>query len=181
MTPAQTRRELLVLFGAIASGCAAATETKATTEGCAEPSDAEGKPYCLAESLVVRVADGASLAVGESVLFNVDDDTAVIVVRDAAGFYARSAVCTHACCLVAICSDDACTDISPTPGACLPTMRGTAKALCPCHGSVFRLDDGQPINGPATTPLPAYAVLLDGQDVLVDTGVQVSFAERRAT
>lgn len=40
---------------------------------------------------------------------------------------------------------------------------------CPAHGSLFRLDDGQPLTGPATTPLRRARVRLDG-DRLVITG-----------
>jgi nitrite reductase/ring-hydroxylating ferredoxin subunit/uncharacterized membrane protein len=36
---------------------------------------------------------------------------------------------------------------------------------CPWHGSRFRLDDGTLLRGPATAPLPAYDVDLDGDRV----------------
>jgi nitrite reductase/ring-hydroxylating ferredoxin subunit/uncharacterized membrane protein len=32
------------------------------------------------------------------------------------------------------------------------------EVVCPCHGSRFRLDDGQVVSGPATTPEPVYEV-----------------------
>jgi nitrite reductase/ring-hydroxylating ferredoxin subunit len=32
------------------------------------------------------------------------------------------------------------------------------EVVCPCHGSRFRLDDGQVARGPATTPEPVYEV-----------------------
>jgi Rieske Fe-S protein len=126
--------------------------------------------YCLVEAFVVRVVGVASLSVGESILANVDDNTAVIVGRDDAGLFARSAICTHACCVVSLCTDETCTDLFPTPDACGTSGPAGTHALCTCHGSRFQLSDGAVLNGPATRPLPAYALTLDGDDALVDTG-----------
>jgi nitrite reductase/ring-hydroxylating ferredoxin subunit len=33
---------------------------------------------------------------------------------------------------------------------------GENRVVCPCHGSIFSLDDGAILHGPATAPLPAY-------------------------
>ncbi len=183
-----TRRELL-LAGA-AAGLTACLDGGASgpgggTEGagdggapCARPSDGTQEQYCLTEALQVRVPGAARLEVGEAVLLNVDDDTAVIVARDASGLHALSGICTHACCIVSLCDDDACSRLSLTPPACGATQRAQAAhagggILCPCHGSVFRVVDGAPLSGPATTPLPAYALVLDGDAVVVDTGTRV--------
>ena len=38
---------------------------------------------------------------------------------------------------------------------------------CPKHGSTFSLVDGQPQTLPATRPVPAYAVRVEGNDVMV--------------
>lgn len=38
---------------------------------------------------------------------------------------------------------------------------------CPWHGSVFRLDDGEVVHGPATAPQPAYDVRREGRRVMV--------------
>jgi 3-phenylpropionate/trans-cinnamate dioxygenase ferredoxin component len=38
---------------------------------------------------------------------------------------------------------------------------------CPKHGSVFSLETGEPQNLPATRPVPAYSVRVDGDDVIV--------------
>lgn len=161
------------MIGGLVGGC-----VDAGAPECATVSAGKALPYCLLEALVVRVRGASSLEVGQVVLLNVDDTSAVILGRDEAGFYARSAICTHACCVVALCADDGCGALSPTPGACEQTPRGVGMALCPCHGSVFRLSDGVPINGPAMTPLPAYAVRLAGADVLIDTGELTSVEER---
>jgi Rieske Fe-S protein len=38
---------------------------------------------------------------------------------------------------------------------------------CPCHGSRFSITDGSVVQGPATTPLPAYPVKVSGAEVTV--------------
>ena len=39
---------------------------------------------------------------------------------------------------------------------------------CPKHGSTFSLTTGQPQSLPATTPVPVFAVRVDGDDVMVE-------------
>jgi len=39
--------------------------------------------------------------------------------------------------------------------------------VCPFHGSFFKLDDGEPIGGPASDALDTYEVRIEGEDVLV--------------
>ncbi|MCB9679841.1 MAG: Rieske (2Fe-2S) protein [Alphaproteobacteria bacterium] len=130
---------------------------------------------------MVRVDAGALLAEGEAVLVRVDDQTGVIVARDAQGYFARSAVCTHACCLVTLCDDDTCTGLLSALAACGPVGPSTSgRALCPCHGSEFDLATGAPQTGPATVDLPAYEVSVDGTDLVVDTARVVAVAARTA-
>ena len=38
---------------------------------------------------------------------------------------------------------------------------------CDCHGSVFNVVSGAVLVGPATEPLPTYAVRVEGDDVLI--------------
>ena len=40
---------------------------------------------------------------------------------------------------------------------------------CPKHGSTFDLDTGVPKTLPATTPVPAFPVKVDGDTILIDT------------
>jgi nitrite reductase/ring-hydroxylating ferredoxin subunit len=169
------RRALRYLAAGFATLRCGSKADKPNLDCATEQPDAGGAVgYCLVEPRLVRVAGGRLIGVGEAVLTNVDDNTAVIVARDQAGFHALSAVCTHACCLVSLCRDTNCSSVSTNPGECgstpllSPPQVGTAIA-CPCHGSGFRLEDGSPLGGPALRPLPSYAISVDGDDLLVDT------------
>jgi len=78
-----------------------------------------------------------------------DPATGIFVVREAQGFYALSAVCTHLGCLTAW---------KPELGI----------IACPCHGSQFK-PDGTKIAGPAPRPLPWLRMWLsDDGDLMVD-------------
>ena len=78
-----------------------------------------------------------------------DPATGIFVVREAEGFFALSAVCTHLGCLTAW---------KPDLGI----------IACPCHGSKFNRD-GTKITGPAPRPLPWLRMWLsDEGDLMVD-------------
>lgn len=185
-----TRRELLLgLLGCAACGAGVGAGRSTESDGgagaspdCTKPGAGTDRVYCLMSPLSVRVRGGASLGIGDAILVNVDDATAVILARDRLGFFARSAVCTHACCVVALCGDTDCSSLTPSPGACemsaVVRMDLEGQALCPCHGSVFRLSDGMPITGPAKTSLPSYAVSFAGEDAWVNTATRVLARDR---
>lgn len=78
---------------------------------------------------IADVQEGALVLVGGNAL----------LVRDAGGLYAMSAVCTHAGCVV------------NTPASTASTI------VCGCHGSRFSRD-GSVVNGPASRPLQHYQV-----------------------
>jgi len=70
----------------------------------------------------------------------------VVLTQPTAGdFKAFSAVCTHQGCLVQ----------SSTDG----------EIPCPCHGSRFSLEDGSPTAGPASSPLSAVEITVDGDSI----------------
>ena len=185
-----TRRELLLgLLGCAACSAGIGAGRSSESDGgagesssCTKPAAGTDRVYCLMSPLRVLVRGGASLSVGDAVLVNVDDATAVILARDSLGFFARSAVCTHACCVVALCGDTDCSSLTPSPGACeisaVVRSDPEVQALCPCHGSVFRLSDGMPITGPAKTSLPSYAVTFVGEDAWVNTATRVLARDR---
>jgi nitrite reductase/ring-hydroxylating ferredoxin subunit len=74
----------------------------------------------------------------------------VIVVRNGERFYAMRNACTHSGYLI-------------TPG----NLLDDGSVYCPAHGAVFRLEDGEPIEGPADDPLELYEVRIEGAEVLV--------------
>ena len=81
----------------------------------------------------------------------------VMIGRDAGGLYAISSLCTHQCC-----------DMNSVAGA-FTTGSGKPVIRCICHGSEFAYD-GSVVRGPASDPLPAYALTLGcGGEVFVDT------------
>jgi nitrite reductase/ring-hydroxylating ferredoxin subunit len=88
------------------------------------------------------IAKTADVPVGSGVI--VDD---VVVTQASAGvFKGFSSTCTHAGCTVAEVAD------------------GTIN--CPCHGSKFNLD-GTVANGPATKPLEAKTVTVQGDSIVL--------------
>jgi len=75
-------------------------------------------------------------------------DQKVVVTQPEAGTYkAFSAVCTHQGCTVGTVADGLIT--------------------CPCHGSQFKIADGSVANGPATDPLPAEKLAVQGGKLIV--------------
>lgn len=85
------------------------------------------------------VAAEADLADGKPLRVTAGDDE-VLLVSNGYGICAISDICAHM-------------------GG--PLHEGTIEdgcATCPWHGSVFRLDDGSVVHGPATGPQPAYDV-----------------------
>ena len=148
---------------------------------------APARTYCVVESGTVRIAGGAKLQSGDAQLYNVDDNSAVVLARDDRGLFAVSAICTHMCCLLTLCNDPTCAKPRTNPGDChsstvvQASMTGLA-LVCPCHGSTFRLD-GTVLNGPmlttgASTPLPHYAVAVQGDDAIVSIGDMVAMDVR---
>ena len=73
-------------------------------------------------------------------------DQKIVVTQPKAGtFAAFTAVCTHAGCLVDSVSG------------------GTIN--CPCHGSKFSITNGSVVNGPASSPLAAVGIKVQGSSI----------------
>ena len=83
------------------------------------------------------VPDGGGLVV---------EDANVVIVRDGEDVHAFSAICTHQGCVVSSVQD--------------------GSIFCPCHGSVFDAETGDPTQGPATQPLPAVDVTVQGDEII---------------
>ncbi|MDQ4068974.1 MAG: Rieske 2Fe-2S domain-containing protein [Actinomycetota bacterium] len=97
----------------------------------------------------VEVADDVSLPAGEPQVVRVGDDD-VLLVRTGLDVSAISNVCGHAGGPL----DEGSFD---EPGC----------VACPWHGSVFRLEDGHVVHGPATGHQPRYDVRSDGGKLFV--------------
>ena len=79
------------------------------------------------------------------------------ILRDEAGLYALSSICTHLGCLV---------------------NYNTDLFECPCHGSKFDLN-GNVLNGPALQPLEFVELSLSTDNkIILDTNKKVSSSER---
>ena len=58
----------------------------------------------------------------------------------------------------------------PHLGCHVPYCESSGRFECPCHGSIYDLA-GEYITGPAPRGMDRYKVTLDGENVVVDTGV----------
>lgn len=95
-----------------------------------------------------RVCSVADVPEGEALHVDIGD-IPVAVVHAESGIYAIHDVCSHA-------------DV--------PLSEGDVEDCaieCWLHGSRFDLRTGKPTGLPATTPVPVYAVKVEGDDVLV--------------
>ena len=93
-------------------------------------------------------ADGGSFATtadvpeGGGAIFA---DQGVVVTQPSAGdFKGFTNICTHRQC---------------------PLAAVTDTINCNCHGSRFSIEDGSPVNGPATAALAAVAIPVDGDEI----------------
>lgn len=106
---------------------------------------------------LLNAGSASDLAIGA---VRVIEGEGIAVLRDEQGVWAMSTVCTHLAC-----------DIPED-------WMSADELACPCHGSRFDRD-GAVLEGPATEPLPNYAVEIDGAgDIMVDTGTAVDAKTR---
>ncbi|MFK3982270.1 Rieske (2Fe-2S) protein [Micromonospora sp. NPDC050397] len=145
--PVQTRRAMLLGAGAVgATVVLAACGTDNSTDGGtdAAPGDDANDPGANAPGAGGDVlTKTGEVPVGGGLIFAAKD---VVVTQPTAGdFKAFSAICTHQNCPV--------TNVDG----------GTIN--CSCHGSKFSITDGSVKNGPATRPLAAKSVKVDGENI----------------
>jgi Rieske Fe-S protein len=91
------------------------------------------------------LASTSDIPVGGGTVF---PDEEVVVTQPAEGeFLAFTAICTHQGCTVGEVAD------------------GTIN--CPCHGSMYSIDDGSVVGGPAPAPLEEKAITVQGDQIVL--------------
>ena len=85
---------------------------------------------------------------GTRVMF---DDAPVLLYRAGDRIYAIGARCTH--------------QGAPLERGPIKVGGSLATVTCQAHGSMFRLDDGSVMRGPATEPVPAYHVRVSSGNI----------------
>ncbi|MFJ4540396.1 Rieske (2Fe-2S) protein [Streptomyces tibetensis] len=143
MTYETTRRTVLLATGAtgaaaLVAACGGGGDDSGSTS-TASPSghDTTGGP---AGQVLANIDE---IPVGGGKIFK--DEEVVVTQPEQGRFKAFSAICTHQRCTVGSVSD------------------GTIN--CPCHGSKFKIADGAVAHGPATRPLPAEQIAVEGNSI----------------
>ena len=121
-----------------ASSASAAAAASGAGAASGTGSAAGGAAAANALTTTAQVPDGG----GEII----DGKNIVVTQPEAGSFKAFTAVCTHQGCIVSTVSG------------------GTIN--CPCHGSKFSIKDGSVVNGPATRPLAAIAIKVEGTSIV---------------
>lgn len=146
--PALGRRTLLrgaaALGGtAVVAGCGEDAATPAASGGTSDtPSSTASSGDGGGSGVVLGLA--ADVPVGGGKIY--DGEEVVVTQPTQGNFKAFSAICTHAGCVVATVTD---------------TIN------CECHGSMYSIEDGSVVGGPAPQPLPPKNVEVDGSDVVL--------------
>ncbi|MGW2823452.1 Rieske (2Fe-2S) protein [Streptomyces sp. NPDC001443] len=124
---------------ATATSAAGSTADSSTASSASSASSAASAASAVGKEL----AKTADIPVGGGTIFAADQ---VVVTQPEKGeFKAFSNICTHRQCPVAEVSD------------------GTIN--CTCHGSRFRITDGSVAHPPATQPLPAKKITVEGDTI----------------
>ncbi|MEU1854042.1 Rieske (2Fe-2S) protein [Streptomyces sp. NPDC019990] len=143
MTYETTRRTVLLATGATgAAALVAACGGGGDDNGSTATSSPTGRDATSTRG-GRELASTDEIPVGGGRIFK--EEEVVVTQPEEGRFKAFSAICTHQRCLVGSVSD------------------GTID--CPCHGSKFRIADGSVAQGPATRPLPAERITVDGDSV----------------
>ena len=102
--------------------------------------------------MAVRVCETKDVPPGEARRYRVAGREVAVVNLGEEGFRALDAICSHAKYYL----DEGEVDVD------LETIE------CPKHGSTFDLNTGNPKTLPATQPVDAFAVTVDGDDVMIE-------------
>ncbi|MFF4898732.1 Rieske (2Fe-2S) protein [Streptomyces sp. NPDC001068] len=150
MTEGSTRRTILTTGASALAVCCVGcgSDNGSSSSGSSESAAASG-PASASASGSASAPAGKALAQtsqipeGGGVIFA---EQKIVVTQPTKGQYkAFSAICTHEGCTVAQVAD------------------GTID--CPCHGSKFHIADGSVAHGPATRPLPAESITVNGNSI----------------
>ena len=147
MTNPQARRTVLCTGAAAAllAGCSKSgdSESDSGSDSSSQTPASPASPTASAVSGGTELARTSDIPVGGGKVFK---DHKIVVTQPAKDeFKAFSAICTHQGCLVDEVAD------------------GTID--CPCHGSKYRIADASVAVGPATRPLPAEKITVEGNSI----------------
>lgn len=133
----------------------------ATVVDGGEPADAGAVDAAVAVDLAGATVRIALAEIPLDGFISVGD---VLAGRDAGGFYALTAICTHEGCLVEV--DGAQT-----------TCPGTGPLVCPCHCARYDAD-GRALAGPTVFPLANLAARREGDELVVELNREVPLGSR---
>lgn len=144
MTNPQARRTVLCTGAAAAllAGCSKYGDSESDS-GSDSSSQTPASPAASAVSGGTELARTSDIPVGGGKVFK---DRKIVVTQPTKDeFKAFSAICTHQGCMVDEVAD--------------------GMIDCPCHGSKYRIDDASVAVGPATRPLPAEKITVEGNSI----------------
>ena len=144
--PSLTRRSTLRATTAATGAACALALVGGAPSGNQIPSKGQTPAEIPTGGTPYQVGKVSELAVGTTAAATANGVEVVLFRPDETTILAYTDICTHAGCKVA-------------PNG--------ADFKCPCHGSVFKGNDGTVEAGPAKLPLPRYAAAIDGEWITV--------------
>ncbi|TXS45665.1 Rieske (2Fe-2S) protein [Streptomyces sp. uw30] len=142
MTNRPTRRTILIATGA--TGATALVASCGDSGGSGDSGDSTPTSTTVSPGQEGKeLASTSDIPVGGGTIFK--DEKVVVTQPEQGQFKAFSAICTHQGCTVGSVSD------------------GTIN--CPCHGSKYDITNGAVANPPATKPLPAKNIVVEGNSI----------------
>ena len=134
---------LLAACGSDDGGDSTATDPSETPSSSAPSSEAPASsPASESSAPAAGIATTSDVPVGSGVIIG---DSEVVITQPASGeFKCFTAICTHQGCTVG--------DVTDTIN-------------CPCHGSMFSIEDGSVVGGPAPSPLEEFQLSVDGDQI----------------